>query len=175
MEAHPECLPNEPPRLGNRAGKSGGSGHMKILAEIKRQFPDLQTEGFKQSIIASLGCTNTTTRAVCVRGCCEESPGDEANAVRELSVVPDGFRLSANKGRWTELNDDVIVLEIYEVEVESKMTKYKVEQYLNLWWTLDSTGTHEMVLYIVNRFGHISVLGLLEYDLAQMKEMAPHV
>ena len=71
-----------------------------------------------------------------------------------VRIRPDAFRI----------NHESSEIEIYEVEVESVLTSAKIRELGVLWEEWDAEGTHDWlpVLFVVDRYGNINRLDLMD-------------
>src|SRR5262245_51148672 len=137
---------------------SAGSGPMSSIQEsglavLAVRYTDLETRDFLRRVRSALN------RAA------PEDNREISKAIRSRvrGARPDAFRIvSGPHPGWRE---DVALVYAYLITAEGLPTRQAVAGFVQLWWELDSTETHELVLVMVDGAGNETPLRMADLAL----------
>jgi hypothetical protein len=112
------------------------------LAALQARYADLETRHFIPRVCADLRRADRDANREIIAAIRERVPGVRPSAFR---IVP-----GPHEG-WGER---VALVYAYVVTPDGLPTQAQVADFTQLWWELDSTATHELVLVIVDPDGH---------------------
>ncbi len=127
------------------------------LAVLQARYANLETQDFLRRVRSAL------------RSAAPEDNREISQAIRARvrGAHPDAFRIVP--GPHPGWREDVALVYAYLISPDGLPTRQAVAGFVQLWWELDSTETHELVLVMVDDAGNET--GLSMADLALTYDM----
>ena len=135
------------------------------LAVLQARYGDLETRDFVRRVRSAL------------RRAAPEDNREISRAIRARvhGAHPDAFRIVP--GPHPAWREDVALVYAYLITAGGLPTREAVAGFVQLWWELDSTETHELVLVMVDDAGHETPLSMadlaLTYDMVHGSPPSP--
>lgn len=122
------------------------------IAQLNRRFGDrIQLSGFTRTIRDEL-----------------DEAEEDPESVGRFRRIPDGFFIV------TEPETGLRWVVAIEVEHTHHLTRDKLADYAELWFSLDCTVTHELLLFVADRYGNLNAINLMSewYSLHSKKPLS---
>jgi hypothetical protein len=88
-----------------------------------------------------------------------------SEAFSDAPFQPDAYRLLIEGPEHGWLEPRILVIELVEVVVTSRLTREKLAHYADLWWDCDGSAFVHMRLYVMDEFGNMSCLADVDPDV----------